>query len=106
MLEDRPDLRVLTTASPQEGLQIAARQRLALVLVDLHMPEVDGHEVLRRLRLDPATLDLPVVAVSADALPEVVEGCLARGFADYVTKPVDARHLLQVIDRAVLPGRT
>jgi len=68
-----------------------------VVLVDLHLPDLDGHEVLEQLKADPATADLPVVVLSADATASQVERLRAAGAADYLTKPLDVERLMAVL---------
>ena len=71
------------------GVARAATLQPDLILVDLQLPDIDGYEVLRRLRADPRTRALPCVALSANAMPEDVRRGIAAGFADYWTKPID-----------------
>lgn len=99
LLEDRPGVVMVTTTEPLRGLQMAAERLPDLILLDIQLPDVDGLEVLRRLRAESVTAAIPVIAVSADAMPERVKQCLSAGFADYVTKPVDADQLLDAVDR-------
>ena len=95
--------RLLTTANPVQGLQLAEKEAPRLVLLDIHMPVMDGFAVLARLRSHPATADLPVVAVSADSAPADQRTALAAGFTDYLTKPLDLERVLQTLRR--LAGR-
>jgi CheY-like chemotaxis protein len=84
-----------------EGLP---RDKPDLVLLDVSLPEMDGTEVLRRLRVDPALSRLPVIALTAHAMAGDREKYLAAGFDDYVSKPiVDEQVLLEAIRRH-LPG--
>jgi PAS domain S-box-containing protein len=103
MLAQRPALRLLMAAHPDEGLALAWRERPDLVLLDIQLPGMDGFEVLRRLRADPRTRRVPVLAVSANAMPADRERAAEAGFADYVTKPIDLPRLLSLLDR-LLPG--
>ncbi|WP_157548589.1 ATP-binding protein [Piscinibacter sakaiensis] len=95
----RPRWRVQGAALPSAGLELARRQRPRLVLLDLHLPEMDGWSVLRVLREDPALRSLPVVAISAHAMPADIERGKAAGFDDYLTKPIDVTRLLALLDR-------
>ena len=90
----------LLAASRGELVQDLVRQhRPDLVLLDLHLPGIDGEEVLRRLQADPHTAGPPVVVVSADATRSGNrERLLAAGAAEYLTKPLDVPHFLEVID--------
>lgn len=72
-----------------------------LVLLDLHLPDLGGEEVLQRLRDDPATASIPVVIVSADATPGQIRRLLTAGAAAYLTKPIDVRDLLRILDEAM-----
>jgi CheY-like chemotaxis protein len=68
------------------------------VLLDLHLPDIDGNEVLRTLRADPATAALPVVVLSADATDRQIERLMAEGANAYVTKPIDVAEFLRVVN--------
>lgn len=95
----RPDLELLEASTGSAGIEQATQQHPALILLDLGLPGMDGFQVLQRLREDPRCADIPVLAVTANALPQVVERALAAGFAEYVTKPINVRQLLLSIDR-------
>ena len=104
MLAQRPGLRLHLASLPETGLAMARQLRPDLVLLDIQLPGIDGYEVLRRLRADPATRAIPVVAVSANALPSDLDPAASAGFADYVTKPLDLQRLLAVVDRLLGPA--
>lgn len=99
ILSLRPYIKLLTAASGEAGLQAALETAPDLVLLDINMPGMDGFTVLRRLRGDPATAGLKVVAVTANAMPRDIERGQAAGFDDYLTKPFDVGRFYQVIDR-------
>jgi CheY-like chemotaxis protein len=99
MLASIPGIRMTGASTPEEGLEIAMRERPALILLDIQLPRLDGFEVLRRLQADEATSTIPVVAVSANAMRVDVEAGLAAGFQDYITKPVELRRLTSVVSR-------
>ena len=69
------------------------------MLLDLHLPDLPGEEVLRRLRADARTAGIPVVVVSADATPASLERLRAAGADAYLTKPLDVDEFLAAVDR-------
>jgi CheY-like chemotaxis protein/anti-sigma regulatory factor (Ser/Thr protein kinase) len=96
------DLDLITAPDGEAGLELARASAPDLVLLDLHLPGIDGDEVLDRLRADAATNAIPVIVVSADATPAQIDALLARGALDYVTKPVDIARLVALIDDALI----
>jgi CheY-like chemotaxis protein len=97
----RPDVEVIGAMQGRLGLELAREHRPALVLLDLHLPDLNGEQVLHRLREDPLTASVPVVIVSADATPSQVRRLLTAGASQYLTKPIDVAQLLAVLDDAV-----
>ncbi len=89
---------VLTAATGMEGLVIAEGERPDLVLLDIMMEGMDGWEVLKLLKLDPAMHDIPVVMLSARSEPRDKIRGLQEGAVDYVTKPFSVRELVATID--------
>jgi CheY-like chemotaxis protein len=69
-----------------------------MILLDLHLPDIQGEEVLARLRSDPATCEIPVAIVTADATPGQVQRLIASGAAAYLTKPLDVSEFLDFLD--------
>jgi CheY-like chemotaxis protein len=98
LVAQRPGLELVCEPDGRGGIERARALQPALVLVDMQLPDMDGHEVLRRLRADPATAALPCIALSANVLPEDIERALAAGFADYWTKPIDLAAFLASLD--------
>ena len=94
----RPAWRMATARDGAEGLRLAREIRPDLILLDLHLPGMSGEEVLAALRAGAATADIPVVMVSADALPATAQRLLAAGAADYLTKPIAVPRLLALLD--------
>lgn len=80
------------------GLDLARQHRPDLILLDLHLPDIHGAEVLGRLQADPSTRDIPVVVISADATPGQIRRLRAAGAHDYLTKPVDVAKLFRLLD--------
>jgi PAS domain S-box-containing protein len=101
VLARRPQTTLLSAMQGQLGLDLAREHRPDLILLDLHLPDVPGDEVLRRLHEEPRTRGIPVVILSADATPGQVERLLAAGAQAYLTKPLDIRQLLTLVDQAV-----
>jgi CheY-like chemotaxis protein len=77
----------------QLALQAAAARRPDIILMDLRMPVLDGFEATRRLKADPALRDVPVLAMSAQALPEEIARALAAGCSAHIGKPIDVNSL-------------
>ena len=98
VLQQRPATKMLRAMQGQRGLEMARSQRPDLILLDLHLPDMQGDEVLSLLRADPITRDIPVVMVSADATPRQIERLMDAGARDYLTKPLDIKKLLAVIE--------
>ena len=97
-LRTRPAVRLQSVTSGQAGLALAAQEIPDLILLDLHLPGLHGHEVLRRLKEDPATAGIPVAILSAEAAPAVIRHMRAAGVIAYLTKPLDLAELGQLID--------
>ncbi|MEJ8566384.1 PAS domain S-box protein [Elongatibacter sediminis] len=91
-------LNLLSAMQGRIGLELARQHRPEVILLDLHLPDIGGEEVLRRLRADPETRDIPVVIVSADATPSQIRRLESRGANAYITKPIDIEKLTAVLD--------
>lgn len=101
MLESLPGMQVRHAALPEQGLDMAWAEPPDLVLVDIRMPGMDGHEVLRRLRGAPSTRAVPVIAVSADAMPTGADRGEFAGFTDCLAKPLHLPQLLRSVCRCL-----
>jgi signal transduction histidine kinase/CheY-like chemotaxis protein len=104
VLAERSQLRLIPAAEGGLGLRLAREQRPDVILLDLHLPDLPGEDVLRRLGDDPELRQTPVIVLSADATPGQTERLLAAGARAYLTKPLDITQLLSVVD-AALPRR-
>jgi PAS domain S-box-containing protein len=93
---------VLSARDALTGLDLAKRTRPDLILMDIHLPGIDGLEATRRLRADAEFRTLPIIALTALAMPGDRERCLAAGATDYVTKPVSLKKLAAMIDDYLL----
>lgn len=98
-------VRLRTASTGDDGLALARERRPDIILLDIHLPGMDGYEVLQRLRADPGLRDIPVIALSADAMPHDVQRGLAAGFDRYIAKPVDLNALLGAIDLLLGDGQ-
>jgi hypothetical protein len=101
VLARRPGARLISAITGRLGLKLAQSQQPDLILLDRHLPDVPGDEVLRVLREDPLTRDIPVVIVSADASPGEVQRVLAAGARAYLTKPLEVPKLLALLDEPI-----
>jgi CheY-like chemotaxis protein len=99
LLESRPHVELISAMQGRLGLELTREHLPAAVLLDLHLPDIDGSEVLRHLSEDPITSSIPVIIVSADATPTQVNRLLASGAYAYLTKPLDVRQLLDLLDQ-------
>ena len=98
VFERRPDIRMISASRGLLGLEMARSHQPAVVLLDLHLPDIDGDEVLRRLRADERTQAIPVVILSADANDRQIQRLLEAGAAAYLTKPLDIHTLVDTVD--------
>lgn len=103
ILERRGDISLIPAMQGGLALELARLHRPHLVLLDLHLPDIHGEEVLRQLRQAPDCRDIPVIVLSADATPGQVARLAAAGAQAYVTKPLDVRPFVATLDR-VLDG--
>jgi two-component system, cell cycle response regulator DivK len=95
---------VVVATSGEEGVDVATRGGLDLVLMDLQLPGIDGTEAMRRIRAHPGGRELPVVAVTAFAMPADREQVSSAGFDGYIEKPISTRALPDIVRRHVRAG--
>lgn len=100
-LEHRPAVRLLPLMQGGLALDLAVQQCPDLILLDVHLPDINGDEVLRRLKGDDRTRDIPVIMLSADATPSQASRFRRAGAGAYLTKPIRVRELLSAIDDAL-----
>jgi signal transduction histidine kinase/ActR/RegA family two-component response regulator len=97
-LRGRPGTRLLSAISGRVGIECAVRDVPDIILLDLHLPDLQGDEVLNELKADPATAAIPVIVLSADASRGVIRRLLAGGAYAYLTKPIELAELGDLID--------
>ena len=100
-----PGVNILTAGNGQEALELLqGRSDIAIVLMDMMMPGMDGYEATRRIRKGGVMHDIPIIAVTAQAMKGDRDKCLAAGATDYVSKPIDMDILLKRIINILNPG--
>ena len=102
IMELRSDVELFCSLSGRHGLSMAAERHFELVLLDLQMPDLPGVEVLRALKSNAATHEIPVVMVSTEVSPSQTRRLVALGAVDYVTKPLNVREFLKLIDERLV----
>lgn len=102
-----PTVTFLSAPYGMRGVELAQKQRIDIILLDISLPDIDGYEVLKRLRELETTRDIPVVAVSSNAMPEDIERGKAAGFTAFLTKPINVHNFIETV-HAVLaaPSRS
>lgn len=103
ILERRPGVRLVVATTGAAATELARRHRPGLVLLDLHLPDVPGDEVLRRLRADPLTAAVPVVVVSGDTTPDRAQQLRDLGATGFLAKPFDVPQLLALVEELEQP---
>jgi CheY-like chemotaxis protein len=101
VLAFRPGVRLLAAPDGRAGVELARTHRPDVILMDNNMPGLTGREALAILRDDPATAHIPVIALTANAMPRAIDEGLAAGFYRYLTKPIDVAALNAAIDSAL-----
>jgi PAS domain S-box-containing protein len=102
IFEARPEIRLLAAIQGRVGLDLARQHEPDLILLDVNLPDINGHEVLAHLQQSALTKDIPVVVVSADATSKQIEHLLAAGARAYLTKPLDIDQFLDTVDKLLL----
>jgi PAS domain S-box-containing protein len=104
LIARRPDMRLLTAVDGNMGIQLTRAHQPDVVLMDINLPGISGIEALKILRDDPATARIPIVALSANAMPRDIEKGLAAGFFSYLTKPIKVKEFMEALDAALESG--
>jgi len=93
------NLELIGTETAEEGLEVAQQKKFDLILMDINLPGMNGYEALVELKKMDATKDIPVVAISANALASDLEKGREAGFADYITKPINLQSFFATIKK-------
>ena len=91
--------RTVAATTATEGLRLARQEQPILILMDIQLPDFDGITALLRLREDPVTRQIPVIAVSASAMPDEQHRIVASGFNAYITKPIEVKSFVETVEK-------
>src|SRR4030095_5861428 len=105
ILDVRPDLKLISAPQGQLGIDLAATHPPALIVLDLNLPDLPGHEVLAKLRSNVQTRDIPVVVTSSHAPPARIQALLEQGADAYLIKPLDIVEFCRVVDEQISQRR-
>jgi PAS domain S-box-containing protein len=97
----RPDLGLLTAINGRRGIELISASQPDVILMDINLPDISGIEVLKILRANPATANIPVVALSANAMPRDIAQGMQAGFFLYLTKPIKVDEFMETLDQAL-----
>jgi PAS domain S-box-containing protein len=101
IIADHPELRMLSARDGNQGIALARTHLPDVILMDINLPGISGLEALKVLHDDPATAHIPVIALSADAMPRNIEKGLEAGFFNYLTKPIKVNEFTEALDKAL-----
>ena len=101
LIARRPDLRLLSAADGNLGIEFARAYQPEVILMDINLPGISGIEAMKILRADPATAHIPIIALSANAVPRDIEKGLEAGFFSYLTKPIKVNQFMDALDVAL-----
>ncbi len=106
LIARRPDLHLLSAADGHLGIEMAREFRPEVILMDINLPGISGIEVMKILRADPATACIPIVAISANALPSDIARGMIAGFFRYLTKPIVVSDFMDALDATLKLAKT
>jgi signal transduction histidine kinase/AmiR/NasT family two-component response regulator len=106
LIARRPDIRLLSASDGNRGVDIARASRPDVIMMDINLPGISGIQALRILAEDPATAHIPVIAISANAIPRDIQKGLEAGFFRYLTKPIKVNEFMDTLDVALKFAKT
>jgi PAS domain S-box-containing protein len=101
LIARRPDLRLLTAVNGTLGIELARAAQPEMILMDVNLPDISGIEAMKILREDPLTTHIPIVALSANAMPRDIMKGLQAGFFRYLTKPIKVNEFMNTVRMAL-----
>ena len=96
-----PQVEMFSATNPVAGLELAVTKVPDLILLDINLPGMDGYQVLQKLRENNLTENIPVIAISANAMSQDIEKGKGAGFVDYLTKPIDIQNFLDLLGKTL-----
>lgn len=103
IIENRlPNIKLYTSTNGKQAVTLAEQIKPNLILLDLHLPDLHGSQVFKNLLLNPAVSNIPVIVVSADAMPKQIDEMYNLGIKKYLTKPIDVPELLNEINKYII----
>ena len=106
LIERRPELRLLSAADGNLGVEYARAYQPEVILMDINLPGISGIEAMQILRKDPSTAHIPIIALSAHAMPRDIAKGLEAGFFNYLTKPIKVDQFMDTLDAALAFSQT
>lgn len=106
LIARRTDLRLLSAADGNLGIEFARAYQPEVILMDINLPGISGISAMKILRADPATAHIPIIALSANAVPRDIEKALEAGFSNYLTKPIKVNEFMEALDVALESAKT
>jgi CheY-like chemotaxis protein len=106
LLERRPDISLLSAINGTQGIEMARILLPEVILMDINLPGISGIEAMQILSADPKTAHIPVIALSANAMPRDIEKGIEAGFYRYLTKPIRVNELIDTLDIVLAHAKT
>ncbi len=106
LIARRADFRLLSAADGDLGIEFARAYQPEVILMDINLPGISGLDAMKILRADPSTAHIPIIALSANALPHDIETSLEAGFFNYLTKPIKVNQFMDALDAALKFSQT
>jgi PAS domain S-box-containing protein len=106
LIARRPDLRLLSAADGRLGIEFARAYQPHVILMDINLPGINGIEAMKILHADPSTAHIPIIALSANAVPRDIKRGLDAGFFNYLTKPIKVNEFMDALDAALEHAQT
>ncbi|MCK4710885.1 MAG: response regulator, partial [Gammaproteobacteria bacterium] len=98
ILDKQQHIKLITAHEPELGLELAVTHRPKLILMDINMPRMNGYQMLSIFQSDEQLKDIPIIAITANAMAKDIKRGKEAGFSDYLSKPLDIRHFLTTIE--------